>query len=671
MTTQGLESSSRLRANLVGARRLPTLRLSREAPFAGTIVLALAAVASASAVTSPALVIGGLALGVGVTLAAMATPVNRTPAWADVAAALIFMLALGAIRVGAGGPGSGQAPLLLIPLLWLAVVGTDRRAAIGFVAMTLILVVPTVSAGPPDVADQLRRIAILMLASGLSVLAIRRLVEEARRASREVEDKARRLAEQVTLTKAVLGNADDMIVSFDEDGRIAAVNNSVVKGLGWSAEELVGRPLIDTIMPAAARDWARTSLKFVEMGETPAGRNAYLETEFRRADGALVPVEISAAVTIEHGGIVTHAFARDISSRRKLEETTRSHLRDLARLLSVARDLGRPSATTDGRDAICEAARELSGADLALFFEADPERELLVATGIAGDRHAPKQITLDNRRSLTAMVFTSPVPEFVGDMDVDDRVDHVVSARMGMRAAFFQPVVSDGQPIGVLVVYWREPMASVSERIRSLLELFATQASGVVERADLMSRLEFLARTDSLTGLANRRSLEESLIGELARAERSGLALSVVMLDLDHFKAYNDEHGHQAGDHLLRELAVAWGRELRPADTLARFGGEEFLAVLPGTGIVAARAVADRLRGSMPSGSTTSAGVATWEWHETMVDLVARADAALYEAKRLGRDRVEVARSSEIDPAPGHTKVPPAARRRAQVQTGR
>jgi diguanylate cyclase (GGDEF)-like protein len=192
-------------------------------------------------------------------------------------------------------------------------------------------------------------------------------------------------------------------------------------------------------------------------------------------------------------------------------------------------------------------------------------------------------------------------------------------------------------------------MSSLSERIRSLLELFATQVAGVVERADLMSRLENLARTDSLTGLANRRALEESLVGELARAERSGQPLSVVMLDIDHFKSYNDQHGHQAGDGLLRDLAKAWGRELRPSDLLARFGGEEFLAVLPATDRSAARKVADRMRQATPTATTSSAGVATWETHETMVDLVARADAALYQAKRLGRDRTEVARSSEAE----------------------
>jgi diguanylate cyclase len=161
-----------------------------------------------------------------------------------------------------------------------------------------------------------------------------------------------------------------------------------------------------------------------------------------------------------------------------------------------------------------------------------------------------------------------------------------------------------------------------------------------------MGRLERLARTDSLTGLANRRALEEALVAELSRAERSGQPLSVIMLDIDHFKAYNDERGHQAGDDLLRELAAAWSRELRPTDILARFGGEEFLAVLPLSDTTAAGSVADRLRMALPTGVTASAGVATWGPHETMADLVARADAALYTAKGVGRNRTEIARTA-------------------------
>ena len=159
-----------------------------------------------------------------------------------------------------------------------------------------------------------------------------------------------------------------------------------------------------------------------------------------------------------------------------------------------------------------------------------------------------------------------------------------------------------------------------------------------LERLDLLARLEEVARTDDLTGLCNRRGWEEKLPSELARSLRSGDPLCVAMLDLDFFKNYNDQGGHQAGDRLLKQSAAAWERELRDTDTLARYGGEEFSVALRGCRLENAKDIVERLRAAMPGGQTVSAGVVCWNGHETAEELVGRADAALYEAKRMGRD---------------------------------
>jgi diguanylate cyclase (GGDEF)-like protein len=152
-----------------------------------------------------------------------------------------------------------------------------------------------------------------------------------------------------------------------------------------------------------------------------------------------------------------------------------------------------------------------------------------------------------------------------------------------------------------------------------------------------------VARTDDLTGLLNRRAWEEQLPREMARARRQSDPLCVAMLDLDFFKNYNDERGHQAGDRLLKQSAAAWVNELRASDTLARYGGEEFTVALPGCTLVNAKDIVERLRAAMPGGQTVSAGVACWNGRESAEELVGRADAALYEAKRSGRDRLVTA----------------------------
>jgi diguanylate cyclase (GGDEF)-like protein len=194
--------------------------------------------------------------------------------------------------------------------------------------------------------------------------------------------------------------------------------------------------------------------------------------------------------------------------------------------------------------------------------------------------------------------------------------------------------------IGVLTVAWEHRVEELSERLSALMALLASEAAVAIERADLLTRLEAVARTDDLTGLSNRRAWDEQLPRELARAKRDERPACVAMVDLDRFKEYNDEHGHQAGDRLLKQIAAIWRDVLRPTDVLARYGGEEFIVLLPNCPLDRAIEVIERLRGIIPEAETCSAGVACWDRLEGAEALVNRADDALYRAKREGRDRV-------------------------------
>jgi diguanylate cyclase (GGDEF)-like protein/PAS domain S-box-containing protein len=160
------------------------------------------------------------------------------------------------------------------------------------------------------------------------------------------------------------------------------------------------------------------------------------------------------------------------------------------------------------------------------------------------------------------------------------------------------------------------------------------------ERENLLTEVAVLARSDALTGLPNRRGLDEQLPREMARARRAESDLCLAIVDIDHFKAYNDANGHLAGDAILRECAVAWDAVLRGADTIVRFGGEEFLVVLPDCPLEEAAETVERLREATPGGLTCSAGLACWDYAETTDGLVDRADSALYLAKAAGRDRL-------------------------------
>jgi diguanylate cyclase (GGDEF)-like protein len=157
------------------------------------------------------------------------------------------------------------------------------------------------------------------------------------------------------------------------------------------------------------------------------------------------------------------------------------------------------------------------------------------------------------------------------------------------------------------------------------------------ERDEQIARAQELARTDPLTGLPNRRVWNERIVQEFHRAERSKKPITIAMIDLDGFKAVNDKLGHVAGDGLLQEAAAAWQQLLRKTDLLARVGGDEFLLLFPECPADRAQTVLDRMRAAMPPEQSYSAGTATWDGAESALELLERADRALYEAKARAR----------------------------------
>ena len=175
-----------------------------------------------------------------------------------------------------------------------------------------------------------------------------------------------------------------------------------------------------------------------------------------------------------------------------------------------------------------------------------------------------------------------------------------------------------------------------------LLGMTGTVAGTAVVVATLAGRLRAQAATDSLTGLPNRRGWELALDRELARAKRRGSPLCVAVLDLDRFKALNDEQGHLAGDRVLKEVASAWLGLVRESDVLARYGGDEFAVILPDCRPDKAQEIVARLCDAQAGGHSCSAGMAFLEPGDVTDDLIDRADRALYRAKAGGGSQTEL-----------------------------
>jgi diguanylate cyclase (GGDEF)-like protein len=358
---------------------------------------------------------------------------------------------------------------------------------------------------------------------------------------------------------------------------------------------------------------------FYFFGRTPAAAHVTFASVLYAATLLVHPVDSSLArwlttiATLLVAGVFIDTLVH--RARRQAEVSARS-ASSLARFAAAAHDLAGLSDPDAARHALCEAAASVTGASAAALWE--PSAVDLAMLEVSARAGAVLPAAADPEPAERALATAAPV-----------------TAPLGL----WQPVIRETSGGAVLALHWESARALDDDSIASLGALLAAEALITLNRLELLGRLAEMARTDELTGLPNRRAWEEHTPRELARARRDQTPLCIALLDLDHFKAYNDNKGHQAGDRLLKQAAAAWRRELRTTDLLARYGGEEFALMLPGCDAEQAIATVERIRQATPQGQACSAGVACWDGLESAFELFGRADAALYEAKRGGRDR--------------------------------
>ena len=262
-------------------------------------------------------------------------------------------------------------------------------------------------------------------------------------------------------------------------------------------------------------------------------------------------------------------------------------------------------------------------------------------------------------KGIAGKVAQTGEPLLVNDVETDRRVAMANRARFKSKSLLCVPLKLRDKIIGVLNLSDKKNLAPFNAEDLQLLTSFANLASLMIERSLVLEqseRFEQLSVTDSLTGLYNRRFLKSRLEEELNRSTRQGFNLTVLFIDLDFFKSYNDVCGHIAGDRALRRTAEIIKASLRDMDVVARYGGEEFCAVLPGTSKEEALIVAERIRSEIererfsgendipPRRITASLGVASFpEDGRSYTELVHASDVALYQAKANGRNRIVAA----------------------------
>ena len=342
-------------------------------------------------------------------------------------------------------------------------------------------------------------------------------------------------------------------------------------------------------------------------------------------------------------------------NRLRGELAHRSHLAE-----SLQRFLERISSREPSKtyNAILSHTRELLKADrisLWVFDDNSNEISLKAATGFAstGAEDTPQRIG----EGISGKVLESGTALVVGNMEEAGLTASPADRKYRTKSFISYPITLSGRKIGVLNVSDKTGGEQFDEVDLSLLEIIGPQIAVAVERAEWQERatqFQLMSITDPLTGLLNRRYLEERLTDELSRSQRYNYPMSCLMIDIDDFKTYNDRNGHQAGDMALKITAHALKAALRGADVACRYGGEEFCILLPQTSLSEAGVIAERIRQtvsereyrfgkSQPLGMVSvSIGISTFAKHiDTAESIIAAADRALYNAKSQGKNRID------------------------------
>jgi diguanylate cyclase (GGDEF)-like protein len=343
--------------------------------------------------------------------------------------------------------------------------------------------------------------------------------------------------------------------------------------------------------------------------------------------------------------------------RRTREEARREHekLTHLIEIIKTANSVLEPSRVME---VVMDRARNSLRCDLWSLFLLDEREEQLVLERTGHADHLPGQryaVPLDH--GVEGAVIRRRRPLIINDFRSHALYDAEFDRRTSVesRAVMAVPLTSRGRVIGVVRLVNRQPGDSFSPGDQSLVTLLMEPAAIALENAILFKKMERLSVTDDLTGLHNVRYLNGFLYREIKRSRRYNLPVSVIFLDLDGFKTVNDRFGHLAGSQTLTEVGQVLRGTVREIDMVARYGGDEFVIILPQTGHRGAFVIAERIRNQIAESSylgdmglqlriTASLGVASFpDKGRTRDELIHQADAAMYRVKESGKNGVLVA----------------------------
>ncbi len=428
----------------------------------------------------------------------------------------------------------------------------------------------------------------------------------------------------------------------DEQGRFVEANQALCDLFGRSWPELAGRSSAEFTHPS---DLYTNASAGQLLAAAPDGI-ARLEKRYVRPDGEVRWAWLTVrTVAGPEGASWTLAHVQDVTDRKKVDEELLRSREGLRASIAIARAA---QEGTDPRPLVLESIASLAHVSTVSLLEQISDDHLAVTATTGVENLVGVTIDL-NEQSATGHVWRTGQALFASHAEEHPMVSKRLLAQSGATSLLWQPVGIDGHVTAVLALGWNDRVDSVSETERAAVEALAAETAMALNSERMRQRLELTVVTDTLTGLLNRRGWDEQTTSLARQSYRTREPFTIALLDLDHFKAYNDAHGHVVADQALVEFALGARRSMRVVDVIARWGGEEFAIALRDTTRDQARATLERVRCGMPPGLTCSIGYAEVRSGETVSEALSRADAALYRAKRNGRDRLEEAVEAMAD----------------------
>jgi len=445
-------------------------------------------------------------------------------------------------------------------------------------------------------------------------------------------------------------NSTDLVARFALDATIAYASTASRTLFGYEPEQLIGQMITDLMHPD---DRAGLDERWDRVDATPEA--TLLEFRLRHRDGRWLWSEATVRAIRDERGVVIErqAAIRVIEDRKRLQAMLERQRDEATELLAEQSALGQISRLvaqgetpdvvfTSVAEQIAKLLGSLNGA--VSRFDAATSRGTIVGGWASGGLQLANLFyALDGVTASAAVFRTGRLARTENGYGSSTDPIAVTLTKLGATAGIAAPITVAGNLWGALgASYGPGPIPTGAE---ARLERFASLVGLAISNADAWDRLERQASTDPLTGIANRRAFDERLSAEVARAQRYQRDLSLALIDLDHFKAVNDLHGHPAGDRVLVGFAQLLNAHSREGELVARTGGEEFAWLMPETDHDAAHAAASRLREafeSTPFGNvgkvTISAGICSNTQAQTVEELLRFADQALYSAKQGGRN---------------------------------